>query len=129
MKTSEILDRAADVIQRHGWAQGGWFSSYRETPPAECPVCAGGAMNVTVINRPAFDVVFDGWPAGLLDAYRVLAHRVQPGLGIAADCDEEHRLDQYIAAIGAWNDAEGRTAEEVVRELRAAAASERENGR
>lgn len=128
MKTSEILDKAADVIERNGLAQGGWYAPYREKPTVECRVCAGGAVNLVVIGYPVCGAV-DTEAPGLMGAYRVLAHRVQPGLDIADDIDDEHRLDQYIAAIGAWNDAKGRTAEEVVRELRAAAASEREAGR
>jgi hypothetical protein len=38
-------------------------------------------------------------------------------------------VEEFVAVVTAWNDVDYRTADEVVAELRAAAASEREAGR
>ena len=125
---SEILDKAADQIERHGWLREDW---YREPPGAdplgpitwtECRVCAGGGINAAAGLVPDYNQ-HDGTHEPVERAFIALAERVAPGT-VSRD------VDDAIAAVTIWNDNyEGRTAKEVVRELRAAAASEREAGR
>lgn len=130
MKTSEILDKAADVIERNGWHQGDWMHARPGRQDDECPVCEGGALNLAVTGSPCIDADDDDAPADLLTAYEVMAHRAKPSLEIGPeDYTVGELLEAFVEVVASWNDAKGRTAEEVVRELRAAAASEREAGR
>lgn len=115
MKTSELLDKAADVIERNGWTNHEWFTSAPGKRQYESPVDAWGAINVARGYAP------DNPLSGSVDAARALALHV----GLA---DTGDRLWPSWE-LGAWNDAPGRTAEEVVRALRTAAASERGAGR
>lgn len=117
MLTSEILDKAADVIERNGWTQGDWYDVDARGDSRECPVCALGAINVAGGSLP------DEFPDGPRRAAAlVLADR----LGVLEDA-LSYGLSNTVGRD--WNDVAGRTAEEVVAELRAAVASEREAGR
>ena len=123
MKPSEILDKAADVIERNGLVAGQWFEPTGNRSPLDCPMCAGGALAVAAGFYPSYAA--DSEPTGTYaDAIGVLAERLN------LDPANRHRTAQELLLYGIapWNDA-GHTAEEVVRELRAAAASEREAGR
>lgn len=112
MKTSEILDKAADVIEERGW----WRGSFAESSGRNCKVCALGAMNVASGLAPDDALGPDVHKAAMALADHVgLAHEAS-GLGAT------------YAVGDHWNDSRT-SAEEVVRELRAAAASEREAGR
>lgn len=111
MKTSEVLDKAADVIERNGWFQGGFIDLSAEKPKGEEPCCVLGALSIAEHGDPMKS------GSGRVEA--VLIDRL--------DLDVDEADEDY--PLGYWNDEPGRTAEEVVRELRAAAASEREAGR
>lgn len=121
LTTAEILDQAADVIERNGWTQ----VAFSETDPdtiytttRDCPVCALGAMNVAAGLEP--DAEPDERPVG---AYRAFAEH----LGLSVDADRG--VIGFSTSIGEdWNDAKGRTAEQVVTELRACAANLRAGG-
>lgn len=122
MKTSEILDKAADVLEERGWWRGDYMPNINERQRLDvavesCPVCLLGGLNVAVGNAPDEPIYIDTSPDAF-EAARVLADRVGIDLAISAT-----RLGDK------WNDAFDQTAEEVVRELRTAAASEREAGR
>jgi hypothetical protein len=117
MLTSEILDKAADTIERNGLAKGDWYDFGVQDDSRECPVCALGAINVAGGSVPD----------GLLNGpRRAAALALADRLGMRDDA-----LSYGLAVtVGRdWNDLPGRTAEQVVAELRAAAASEREAGR
>ena len=44
MNTSDMLYRAADLIEERGWTkEGGWFA---ESLPADAPLCAQGALRL-----------------------------------------------------------------------------------
>lgn len=122
LKVSEILDKAADVIERNGLADGQWYRPVGNKSPLDCPVCAGGALAVAAGFFPTY--ASDNEPTGAFaNAVGVLAER----LGVFK---EQYRTAQAVLLYGIapWNDAD-RTAEEVVRELRAAAEQERGLGR
>lgn len=123
VKPSEILDKAADQIDRRGWVQDDWWEADTPTHWTDCKVCAGGGINAAAGWAPDFDG-YDRLGAEHPAARAVIAFadRVAPDR-------ESPAVDWAMALIIRWNDEEGRTATEVVRELRAVAASEREAGR
>lgn len=122
VKPSEILDKAADVIKRNGLEAGHWYRPVGTKSPLDCPMCTGGALSVAAGFYPAYAA--DAEPTG---AYACAIKALAERLDLAPAKDVPVR-DVLLYEIAPWNDA-GRTAEEVVRELRAAAASEREAGR
>lgn len=115
MKTSEILDKAADVIAERGL----WRGSYKEplANPATCRVCVLGAINIATGSRPDTEAGFKV-PGATSAAANALADHLGLNPG-----------DDLIDVLGnEWNDQAGSDVQ-VVRALRAAAASEREQGR
>ena len=110
MKTSEILSKAADIIDERGWYQGHYMPWGADR--ASCPVCALGAINVAAGFPP------DGSPDESSDV-------AGPAGGAAAE------LVLWLGGnfeIDHWNDAPGQSAAVVVRELRACAADLAEAG-
>ncbi|MFF5615427.1 hypothetical protein ACFY7B_21145 [Streptomyces albidoflavus] len=107
-KVADLLERAADHIDRVGWAQGDW---YEETPglqPKDCPACADGALAVAAYGRPR--------GAG--------AHRTPDQVALYAAAMTA--LSRHIGdGLIAWNDDEARTKEQVVGAMRSAAAEQR----
>jgi hypothetical protein len=117
VKNSEILDAAAAVIDVRGWHQGGFVPSL--APVAEldtCPVCVLGAITVACGNDPE-----DFSQGNPIRAASALAEWLS-----LPDRDAE---DLEVVVGDRWNDDPIRTADQVTRALRAAAASEREAGR
>lgn len=121
MKTSEILDQAADVIEQRGWWRGDYMPDLnelqlRDVTVDSCPVCLLGGLNVAVGNAPDEPIYREANSAAFAAASAFADH-----LGIPLTVSATSLGDD-------WNDRQ-RSAEDVVRELRAAAASEREAGR
>lgn len=115
---SEILDKAADIIETRGWWQGTYMMPGGN--PANCPVCLLGAINVATGLAPNIEGAFreDG-PAST--AARALAEHM--GLN-------NPNGDGLVDLLGnEWNDREAESPEQVIAELRAAAQAEREAGR
>jgi hypothetical protein len=96
------LYEAADVIELRGWNQG----DFHDEPSGR--VCAAGAIRVAAGGVP-YESFEDASAAEKAFADCLAAH----GLATPGHCP--------IEVIGIWNDAEGRTATEVVATLRAAA--------
>lgn len=114
MKTSEVLDLAADEIQRRGWLQAAeanaaGFTAWGGGAGSNKPVCLeGGIMAAMGIAIGDDDIP----PAGF------------------SKCPAYLAVHDYLNLTGStmvfhWNDTDGRTAEEVIEVLRAAAAVER----
>jgi hypothetical protein len=98
MKTSEVLDLAADLIEERGWVQGtGWEGS-----GALC--LEGGIAAAAGTQR---------WSNGMVNT--VALHQCPAYIAVAEHLNRD-------AVLWQWNDAEGRTAEEVITVLRAASA-------
>lgn len=96
---SVILEEAAVQIEKSGWTQGEATDRYGR-------ICALQAISYAAINVLSYDVGY------LMEArLRFMCH-----LGV----DDYHKGGRCIAL---WNDAAGRTKEEVCRKLREAAAS------
>lgn len=91
-----VMRRAASVIRIRGWYQGGYYDGDRRaagTPIDECAVCLLGAVNVAVGNEP-------NDPVGAFRFSSVLNDALRQSTG--------------LAGASAWNDAEGRTVDEVL---------------
>lgn len=115
LKTSEVLDLAADKIQQHGWTQGhtGWPG-----PVNLGPLCLEGALMAALgLDRDIFMEQGSGITATLefinCPAYQAVSSYL-------AD-----RRDEPRESIFWWNDEDGRTAAEVIEVLRGVAAVER----
>jgi hypothetical protein len=103
MLTSEVLNDAADIIGRNGWATAdGWHPKCDSQP-----VCLEGALRLAL-----------GGAIHGTDAHRVLGEYLmgRPGAQI-------NSLTGRVILF-AWNDEPGRTADEVIEVLRAAAVIE-----
>ena len=93
MTPREVLLAAADHIEAHGWTQGKWGHAGE-------PCCAEGAI-VAVLEGRGTGVFGPLWEAA---------------------CDAKQLLRNVLPTqITSWNDAPGRTRDEVVRALREAA--------
>jgi len=128
MKPSEVLDKAADIIIRDGWMQGDFYLTtngsgryWDEQEAKSAPCCQFGAINRAVWGY--------AWAPS-----RVAEQWGGPNMWVAAKA--EGYINRYVQenlgllGIGAvhWNDEDGRTAEEVVAALRAAAELARQEG-
>lgn len=106
MKTSEVLNRAADLLEERGWRKGDWgLDNDGEPSGALClegAVIAAMPMKERLFHRGGVMYsTYDECPAGLA---------------------VERYLDSKPGAGGYnWNDAEDRTASEVIEVLRACA--------
>lgn len=115
MKVSEILDKAADVIEHNGWHRGAFIEARPGVPPEQSPCCVFGAVAIADGRDPEF-----AFANAAIDA---LAEH----LGLAAQV-ETRKVPEEDHPVAVWNDSQ-RSADEVVRALRDAAAAEREAGR
>lgn len=112
MKTSEILAKAADLIEQRGWNQG-WYVN-------DCGgLCATGAMFAAVGMEPVAESQLG---AGSGSAWGEFAESRYD--------DATRAWDRFAAYLGvqhapSWNDEHERTKEEVVAKLREAARAER----
>lgn len=109
---ADVLDKAADIIDRNGWHQGDLYDGHQAdvgVPVSECRVCAIGAINTAISGQATAD----------LAGYDLLL------AGLAETCIDEV-LDQGWWTVPEWNDAAGRTQDDVTTALRNAAARMRE---
>jgi hypothetical protein len=135
---ADILDKAADHIVKHGWIQGDFAATYIDEA-MECAVCARGGISVAAGCHPVFTEEPDEWAAHPVvftaddDDWTHLGPEDQAALNLIQAT--EQALAAHLRSIGVtlsadhggdavseWNDAPGRTAEQVVAELRACAA-------
>ncbi|MFD6149420.1 MULTISPECIES: hypothetical protein [unclassified Streptomyces] len=108
-QNASLLDRAAAHIERFGWTQGFLYDTSSPRPLNQCPVCAVGAMYMASIGTPEPNSVDDELHA------LELAKPVEEHLGL-----NEGELPD-------WNDAPGRTKNEVAAALRATAVKLRQH--
>jgi hypothetical protein len=108
---ADYLRAAALYLRRHGWTRGGYYQ--RDAGPFP-PACALGAIGMAVHGRTCDTPFFTGTVRArqrferayeVLDAYLADTVTEQPGYG----------------DVGTWNDAPGRTHDDVVMALQAAA--------
>lgn len=150
---SKILADAADHIAHYGFTQGRFVEKIyedaeghavstftlsgarRPRDPSQCPCCPRGAIAVVCGHHPEFPGEPLAWgdpddPA-LRAAERALVDYLLDAAGWtpANQLAESYLPDRDPALIEFWADEDGRTQEEVVAVLRAAAQREREAGR
>lgn len=95
MKTSEILNRAADDLERFGWCVANWW------PEPTAPACVEGAMK------------------------RVCSRDIEDYSPHTSYFPAKAAFRAHVGTYGwVWNDAPGRTKEEVIEALRACAVIE-----
>ncbi|QCX81169.1 hypothetical protein C9F11_37930 [Streptomyces sp. YIM 121038] len=101
---ADALDRAADHIERYGWAQGALYDGRQAegAPTSECRVCAIGAINTAVYGSPSYP------------AYDSPHH----DLALLAERWLRVYLQLDTVTLPEWNDALGRTQEQVVQAMR-----------
>jgi hypothetical protein len=105
-RPDHVLNMAADVVESRGWHQGDFHDE------SSGHVCAAGAIRIAAGGMP-FESCRDASPAEATFADCLTAH----GFAGPGHCPVE--------VIGIWNDAEHRTAKEVIATLRAAAGEAR----
>ena len=104
---ARYLYGAALFIEQYGWGQENLFGSYE--PPAQ--MCALGAIGMAMFANPS-------------DAQAILWDEHSPVTVLAEHIDAAAYHNAVVHAneiVADWNDTPGRTAEQVVTELRAAA--------
>jgi hypothetical protein len=99
VNVKEALQRAADHIETVGWTQRQAFDRSDDRPLDACPACALGALDLACFAP--------NYREGSLEAYREGVQLLRDATG--------------AIAIPEWNDAPGRTKEEVVAAFRKAA--------
>ena len=97
-EVANLLERAADLIEHEGWSHGLWRS------PNGGGYCAEAAINIVATGTHRISSSVPGWQLALCAQWAVLS------MQRATDC-----------ALVFWNDAPGRTEQEVLDTLRAAA--------
>jgi hypothetical protein len=120
MNTSEVLNRAADLIEERGWGKGvGWVES-------DSTICLEGAIwaaqGHSIVSLPPW------WEVESCGA----GQAIRSYLNLSADCclpwvDYSKPVDEWLTPttrLFMWNDHPSRTAEEVIETLRAAAVIE-----
>lgn len=105
---ADVLDGAADIIERNGWWRQYYYDPGSQLPMRDCAVCARGAINLAANGKN---------PNRLSDVGQDALRALERYLGISGE---------YPHSVADWNDKPGRTAEEVIAALRGAAAAERE---
>jgi hypothetical protein len=112
MKVSEILERAADIIDRQGWCKRAYYERHTNLDAKACPVDISGAINVAQGRHPG--VTPDDDPA------------VEAVARFYGDTSGDARGRRWF--LHEWNDALG-SAAEAVAGLRKVALAEAEAGR
>lgn len=115
---AEIYLKAAEVVRTNGHYKGAYFEPSPESgvgilpAPAECPVCIAGALSIAISGDPTPDR--DANPER--EHYDVIAGRLADTMGIEGD-----PLLAPVGRLAGWNDAEERTADDVIAALEQAA--------
>lgn len=115
LKTSEVLDLAADEVQRHGWVQGpgGWWGP-NHPDRAGLGYCVEGALMGAM-----------GCDWGQTEIEELATCPAYQAMVAYVGADQCVEFDGADPSLWIWNDSAPQSAEEVVIALRAAAAVER----
>lgn len=106
--TSEVLNRAADLIEERGWNQGGDDGAWHPRPGSAGPLCIEGALNAILGIR-------NKW---MCPAWRAVASHLM------GRPDVQINPISGLPIVFAWNDRPERTQNEVIEVLRACAVIE-----
>jgi hypothetical protein len=107
IKTSDWRERAAQIIEERGWCQGSFADEFGQ-------VCLGGAI------LAAFDLdpLKPDWTPAAREAIDAVGQEVLPDPD--ADLNDTLLDDGYLDVLGLWNDADGRSKDDVIALLRRA---------
>jgi hypothetical protein len=111
---ADAYNAAAQHIEQNGWTQNGYVDNYIWGDRGAC--CAAGALNAVLNDDPENNDDTRHYKLPLLNH-----------LGLRIDLDDAEE-DEFSIAIGSWNDAKGRTQDEVVAKLREVADAVRAGG-
>jgi hypothetical protein len=117
---AQTLRDAALYLERHGWIQGELYGDHIAVIP---PACAVGAIRCALFGSPIVTATYEQTTQAD-PIVGVLAHHLHDtGNDTPPDTDEwgPTPWDSPNAIITDWNDASGRTADEVIATLRAVA--------
>lgn len=107
LETADLLERAANRIERYGHCKDLYYTGGDEAYPFTAPSCARGAIRLSAGFDPYGENAFP--PAEVYDAEAWLSRLLWD------------RGDARLRSVTAWNDMPERTADEVVAALRFAA--------
>ncbi|WP_433233910.1 DUF6197 family protein [Actinomadura nitritigenes] len=143
---SVLLDAGADVIARNGFAPGDYYTEKRGgdggyLPMNQCPVCPRGAIAIAAGCGPV-DFA-QGWHENWKDTVPRLSEAAAPAVRAAEQALAAFLPERWEPAAGLierqavdcsriierWADEEGRTQDQIVETMRAAAEHERGQGR
>lgn len=122
LTVSQILAKAAEILDVQGWTRQGVYEHTRGLQPEECPLDLGAALAMAAgIDMHSLAATT---PTGIYaSAVLTVFEEVYPDFG-------EPRSPWWaLSALSDWQDKDGRTAEEVIAALRAAASPAPEAGR
>lgn len=128
LKPSEILDKAADHIERHGWIQNDWYLADLGRPVSECAACGGGAINIVAGLDPCGEDDPECYDDATITALEAMACHVDEELREHYANGGREELTVLLNTIAEWNDSDDRTAEQVIAALRECAANLRKEG-
>lgn len=144
LTTDQILDNAADIIQRNGWTQHEYYNwpapGMAVTNPQQCAVCPRGGMAIAAGRHPEFAA---SWPEYCPSVEELATESddripsVEDDVILFEVTEAERAFAAHIrklrpgyggsftdrALIEQWNDEAARTADEVITELKACAAN------
>ena len=109
---AERLYEVAAFIEEHGWTQGSWYDSHTGK------VCLEGALEMVSGKAPSTVPGQRGILIGMLDDLYLPAHKA------LTDCVEADTSHPNGSIVG-FNDANGRTEDEVLRAVRECADRQR----
>jgi hypothetical protein len=135
LETADLLDKAADHIERYGWTQDEFHTD--DAKPMECPVCLRGGLSVAAGQHPMFsEEPYENaaHPVVYIEDDRELGEEDDASLAVIETA--QYWFAEHLKATGVelapgvpapdqiarWNDDERRTKGEVITELRACAA-------
>lgn len=113
MRTSEVLNLTADILERDGWMQDdGWWPAYEGAP-----VCLEGGMVAALGFGPGARPVLRQ-----CEAYAAVKSYLDlDNLGLPCLCGDKTCTVDIPQELYVWNDMPGRTQAEVIGVLRATA--------
>ena len=118
---ADVLDEAARIIRRNGWANSGdFYDPDWERDASECRVCTLGAIAVALGGDP------DDWGRTpmTVEAAEAVRRFLKLEL-IEKDYDDQTDKDRLLRTIGRWNDGVAENMPAVIAALEGAAAAER----
>ncbi|NUQ95330.1 MAG: hypothetical protein HOY79_01770 [Streptomyces sp.] len=96
---ADVLDRAADHIDKFGWMQGDLWDLRADARllPSQCPVCAFGSLNMALHGTPRFPEL----RPGDLSSHDVADYveRRLGGVELADWNDDPHRTQAEVTAL------------------------------